>query len=71
MTFKEFLEALELTKVIYKPGAMIPSSIPKTGFVNSGGAKINPVASVPPSKPYQPIFRMGKQAKTTVANRKH
>ncbi len=51
--------------IMYKPGAMIPT----VTFRNSGPAKMNPLQSVPPSKPYMPIFRKG-QTKTTVANRK-
>ena len=67
MTFREFL----LKSVQYKPDAKIPT----TTFRLSGPEKMNPLQSVPPSKSYMPIFRMGnnrgKQAKTTVANRKH
>ncbi len=69
MTFKEFFYAQEasLRAINYKPGAQVPSLLSR----NSGPEKMNPLGSVPPSKPYMPIFRTGSQAKTTVANRKH
>jgi hypothetical protein len=64
--FNEWLKVREATikSITYRPGVIVPSA-------HFGGPeKMNPLQSVPPSRPYLPIFRVGNR-KTTVANRKH
>lgn len=61
-TFKEYVEDRDLQEIAvkavnYKPGAIIPGVV----FKASGPEKMNPLASVAPSKPYMPIFRAGKK----------
>jgi hypothetical protein len=71
MNFREFLLQFEikLKPFTYKPDAKIPMPL----FRNSGPENMNPFKTAHlPSKPYMPIFRMGKgQAKTNIVNRKH
>jgi hypothetical protein len=60
MGFKEYFLANELKikgVLDLKDCPIIPTAIPKTGFRNSGAAKMNVMA---PVKPYKHIFRMGK-----------
>jgi len=60
MGFKEYFLANELKiKGVLNPKdcPIVPTTIPKTGFRNSGANKMNVMAFV---KPYTPIFRMGK-----------
>jgi len=75
-SFWEFLEdkglnELKIMGIIYKPNNCVPSAIPKTGFRNSGATKMFPLASVAPSKPYQPLFRLGSQKKGGIMGKKH
>lgn len=66
MGFKEYFLAneLKLRSVVLKDNPLVPCSIPKTGFQNSGARKMNMMASVKPYKPKPPdhTFRMGKSA---------
>lgn len=60
MNFKEFFLAQELAirgVMDLKDVPVIPSTIPKTGFRNSGATKMNMAA---PIHPYKPTFRTGK-----------
>jgi hypothetical protein len=62
MGFKEYFLAHEMKMrgvLDYKDNPIVPTSIPKTGFVNSGATKMRLWT---PAKPYKPIFRMGKSA---------
>ena len=72
MDFKGFFQEFEMKGVVYRPNYYIPSTIPKTGIRMSGAAKMNPLAVVSPSRPYQPIYRVGKlQVKSQIINKKH
>ncbi len=60
MGFKEYFLANEYKwrgVLDYKDNPIVPTSVPKTGFHNSGATKMRLWA---PAKPYTPLFRMGK-----------
>ena len=58
MGFREFFMEFHVRGVLdFKNNPIVPASIPKTGFRNSGAVKMNVWQ---PAKPYKPIFRVGK-----------
>ena len=66
MGFKEYFLAneLKLRGAVLMNNPLVPTEIPKTGFVNSGARKMNMMAPVQPykPKPHNPLFRMGKSS---------
>jgi len=74
-TFHEFLQGkideFKIKGIVYRPNC-IPAPLPKTGFRNSGPGKMSLFAVISPSRPYKPIFRIGRsQAKSQIMNKKH
>ncbi len=70
--FREFFEAEVRGLRLFDPTAVPKAPTRAIGPPKSGPWKMNPLGSVPPSRPVDTTFRMGKsQKKTTVANRSH
>jgi len=66
MGFKEYFLAneLKIRGVMNIKNNLVPASIPKTGFCNSGAAKMNLLAPVQPykPKPMNTFFRKGQSS---------
>jgi hypothetical protein len=72
-SFREFIiNEFKLRGIVYRPGYMPSNILPKTGIRMGGAAHMNVMASVKPSRPYQPNYRLGKSAlKSQITLNKH
>lgn len=65
------IQEFKIKGIDYRPN-YVPTGIPKSGTRRSGPAYMNLAAVVNPSRPYKPIYRMGKsQMKSQITLKKH